>query len=194
MKSTTWSTTDGAEGPLVVLFLGVIIGDLVTRCLADFQARIGDLRTAMWSSSVDPQASEELRARLKYFLFGRVTVISGFLVMVAIAYLRTARERFDVPVDDLLRIVAATYAFSALSAMLLPHLRRPAAFAYVQLAFDVLLVSGVILLTGGVDSPFAFLTTPANHQRRRAAVRGGALFAAVCSALAYDPSSLRIGR
>jgi two-component system sensor histidine kinase PilS (NtrC family) len=140
----------------------------------------------MWSSSVDPQACEELRARLKYFLFGRVAVISGFLVMVAIAYLRTQRERFDVPVDDLLRIVAATYAFSALSAMLLPHLRRPAAFAYVQLAFDVLLVSGVILLTGGVDSPFAFLYCLPIINAAVLLFEGGALFAAVCSALAYD--------
>jgi two-component system sensor histidine kinase PilS (NtrC family) len=119
-------------------------------------------------------------------MLGRVAVISGFLAMVGIAYLRTARERFDVPMDDLLRVVAAAYAFSALSAMLLPHLRRPAAFAYVQIAFDVLLVSGVILLTGGVDSPFAFLYCLPIINAAVLLFEGGALFAALCSALAYD--------
>ncbi len=135
---------------------------------------------------VDPQASDELRGRLKWFLLGRVAVISGFLAMVAIAYLRTAREHFDVPIDDLLLVVTATYAVSALSAILLPHLRRPAAFAYVQLAFDVVLVSGVIYLTGGVDSPFSFLYSLPIINGAVLLFEGGALFAAVCSALAYD--------
>jgi transcriptional regulator with PAS, ATPase and Fis domain len=134
----------------------------------------------------DPRSGDELRLRLKWFLLGRLAVISGFLAMVALASLRATGERFDVPLDDLLGIVAATYAFSALSAMLLPHLRRPAAFAYVQLAFDVVLVSGVILLTGGVDSPFAFLYSLPIINGAVLLFEGGALFAALCAALMYD--------
>jgi transcriptional regulator with PAS, ATPase and Fis domain len=133
----------------------------------------------------DSHASEELRARLKWFLLGRVAVISGFLAMVAIAYLGAARG-FDVPVSDLLVFVAAAYGFSALSAMLLGHLERPAAFAYVQIAFDVALVSGVIYLTGGADSPFAFLYSLPIINAAVLLFGGGALFAALCSALAYD--------
>ena len=135
----------------------------------------------------DLQAADELRARLKWFLLGRVAVISGFLAMVAIAYLGSAAEDFDVPVDDLLLVVAAAYAFSALSAILLPHLRRTAAaFAYLQIAFDVALVSGVIYLTGGADSPFAFLYSLPIINGAVLLFGGGALFAALCSALAYD--------
>jgi transcriptional regulator with PAS, ATPase and Fis domain len=140
----------------------------------------------MWHSGADAAASDELRGRLKWFLLGRVAVVSGFLAMVAMAYLRTARERFDVPIDDLLRVVVATYAFSAGSALLVPHLRRPNAFTYVQIAFDVLLVSGVIYLTGGIDSPFAFLYSLPIINGAVLLFEGGALFAAVCSALAYD--------
>jgi sigma-54 dependent transcriptional regulator, flagellar regulatory protein len=136
--------------------------------------------------SGDRQASDELRARLKWFLLGRVAVISGFLAMVGVAYLGSGRERFDVPVDDLLLVVVATYAFSALSAMLLPYLRRAAAFAYVQIAFDIGLVSGVIYLTGGADSPFAFLYCLPIINGAVLLFEGGALFAAVCAALAYD--------
>jgi two-component system, NtrC family, response regulator PilR len=131
-------------------------------------------------------ASDELRGRLKWFLLGRVAVISGFLAMVAIAYLGSGRDRFDVPIDRLLFVVAATYAFSALSAILLPNLGRPAAFAYIQLAFDVLLVSGVIYLTGGIESPFAFLYSLPIINGAVLLFEGGASFAAVCAALTYD--------
>jgi PAS domain-containing protein len=134
----------------------------------------------------DLRAADELRARLKWFLLGRVAVISGFLAMVAIAYLGSGGQHFDVPVDDLLLVVVATYAVSALSAMLLPYLRRAAAFAYVQIAFDVGLVTGVIHLTGGTDSPFAFLYSLPIINGAVLLFEGGALFAAVCSALAYD--------
>jgi two-component system, NtrC family, response regulator PilR len=138
----------------------------------------------MWDRSAP--ASDELRGRLKWFLLGRVAVISGFLAMVAIAYLGSGRDRFDVPIDHLLFVVAATYAFSALSAILLPNLGRPAAFAYIQLAFDVLLVSGVIYLTGGIESPFAFLYSLPIINGAVLLFEGGAAFAAVCSALTYD--------
>jgi two-component system sensor histidine kinase PilS (NtrC family) len=74
--------------------------------------------------------------------------------------------------------VVFIYAFSALSAIVLPHLRRPGAFAYVQIAVDVLLVSGVIFLTGGLDSPFAFLYSLPIINGAVLLFEGGALFAA----------------
>jgi two-component system response regulator PilR (NtrC family) len=131
-------------------------------------------------------ASDELRGRLKWFLLGRVAVISGFVAMVGIASVWAGRNPFDVPLDRLLLVVAVIYAFSALSAIVLPHLRRPGAFAYVQIAVDVLLVSGVINLTGGLESPFAFLYSLPIINAAVLLFEGGALFAAVCAALTYD--------
>ncbi len=139
----------------------------------------------MWEARTAP-ASDDLRGRLKWFLLGRVAVISGFLAMVAIVYLGSGRDRFDVPIDRLLFVVAVTYAFSALSAMMLPSLARPAAFAYIQIAFDVLLVSGVISITGGVESPLAFLYSLPIINGAVLLFDGGAAFAAVCAALTYD--------
>jgi len=140
----------------------------------------------MSTAGADLQACDELRGRLKWFLLGRVSVISGFLAMVAVASLRVGRDPFDLPLDQLLPIVMVIYAFSALSAILLPHLRRPAAFAYVQIAVDVLIVTGVVWLTGGLDSPFAFLYSLPIINAAVLLFGGGALFAAVCAALSYD--------
>lgn len=130
--------------------------------------------------------ADELRGRLKWFLLGRVAVISCFLAIVAASYLQSARERYDVPVQQLMLAVAVTYAFSAVSALFLPHARRLRPFTYVQIAFDVLLVSGVIYLTGGVESPFPFLYSLPIINAAVLLFADGALFAAVAAALAYD--------
>ena len=66
---------------------------------------------AMTDAAFD--TASELRGRLKWFLFGRVAVISFFLAIVAASYLQSARERYDVPMQQLMLVVALTYAFSA---------------------------------------------------------------------------------
>ena len=140
------------------------------------------------SLMTDPvlDTADELRGRLKWFLLGRVAVISCFLAIVAASYLQSARERYDVPVQHLMLAVAVTYAFSALSALFLPRVRQLRLFTYVQIAFDVLLVSGVIYLTGGVESPFPFLYCLPIINAAVLLFADGALFAAVAAALAYD--------
>jgi transcriptional regulator with PAS, ATPase and Fis domain len=132
------------------------------------------------------EVAGELRARLKWFLLGRVAVISCFLAIVAASYLPTARERYDVPVQQLMLAVAVTYAFSAVSALLLPHTRHLRLFAFAQIAFDILLVTGVIHLTGGVESPFPFLYSLPIINAAVLLFGEGALFAALTAAAAYD--------
>ena len=138
----------------------------------------------MSSLVVDPAA--ELRGRLKWFLLGRVAVISCFLAIVAASYLQSARERYDVPVQALMLAVAVAYAFSAVSALLLPQTRRLRLYAFVQIAFDVLLVTGVIYLTGGTESPFPFLYSLPIINAAVLLFGHGALFAALAAAVAYD--------
>jgi len=135
---------------------------------------------------LDPQAVAELRDRLKWFLLGRVAVISCFFAIVAGSYLQSAGERYDVPVQHILLVVAITYAFSAISALLLVHSRRLERFARLQIAYDVLLVTGVVYLTGGVDSPFAFLYSLPIVNAAGLLFGKGATFAALAAALAYD--------
>jgi two-component system response regulator PilR (NtrC family) len=136
--------------------------------------------------ALDPQAATELRGRLKWFLLGRVAVISCFFAIVAASYLQSARERYDVPIQQILLAVAATYAFSAVSALMLPHSQRLRRFAFVQIGFDVLLITGVIYLTGGVASPFSFLYSLPIINAAGLLFGEGATFAAIAAALAYD--------
>ena len=106
-----------------------------------------------------PAASDALRHRLRWFLFGRVLMTSAFLGGLSLTSLGGLKNPYVVSNNLLFSIVVATYVFTMVSAVLLQRLRELYAFCHVQVAFDVLLTTGVLYLTGGPDSPFAFLYT-----------------------------------
>jgi PAS domain S-box-containing protein len=101
--------------------------------------------------------TEALRTRLGWFLFARVLLASGFLGALAFLYLRTGAQRYTLSIQLLLLAIALIYCVTILSALVLMRVRRLSAFAYGQLVFDCLLVTFVIFITAGGDSPFSFL-------------------------------------
>jgi PAS domain S-box-containing protein len=103
------------------------------------------------------QRTERLRDRLKWFLFFRVLIVSFFLGALALVYLGEPSQRYAVSISLLLLAIAATYTLTIVSAFILLRLKRLNGFAYLQLAFDILLTTGIIFVTGGGDSPFGFL-------------------------------------
>jgi PAS domain S-box-containing protein len=101
-------------------------------------------------------AAERLRERLKWFLFSRVLLVSAFLGTLAVVYLRSGDQRHAASIQLLLLAIVLTYGCTIASAVLLLRLQRLVAFTYSQLGFDLLLTSGVVLASGGGDSPFVF--------------------------------------
>jgi PAS domain S-box-containing protein len=115
------------------------------------------MSTAAPAPGATERLRERLRERLKWFLFCRVLLASAFLGTLAVVYLHSGDDRYTVSIGLLLRAIVMTYGFTIVSAVLLVRSKRLVAFTYFQLAFDVLLTSGVVLVTGGGDSPFGFL-------------------------------------
>jgi len=140
----------------------------------------------MWDPWRSARASEDLRGRLKWFLLGRLAVISCFLGVVGALLLHSGEDGYVVPVQHLLLFIAATYAFSMVSALVLPRTTHLRGFAHIQIAFDVLLITGVIFLTGGLDSPFPFLYSLPIINSAGLLIDRGVLTSALCAALAYD--------
>jgi two-component system response regulator PilR (NtrC family) len=140
----------------------------------------------MWDPWANARAWEDLRGRLKWFLFGRVAIISCFLAVIGLLYLRSGEERYVVPVNSLLVIVVGTYVFSMVSAVLLPRLQRLGLFTYLQITFDILLITGGIFLTGGVDSPFPFLYGLPIINAASLLLGNSAAISATLSVIAYD--------
>lgn len=129
--------------------------------------------------------TERLRGRLGWFLFVRVIVASIFLGALAFLYVGSEPQRYAVSASLLLLAIATTYALTIVSAVFLMRLRRLAAFAYLQLAFDIVLTTGVIFVTGGADSPFGFLYSVVVINAAVLLSTPGAIIAASGSSIGY---------
>jgi len=79
-----------------------------------------------------------------------ITVLLGSLLVLQL-YLR--RE----PEHALYVLIVVTYLLTIGYAVVFSHIGNLTLFSYVQVIGDVLLMSGLIYYTGGLDSPFTFL-------------------------------------
>ena len=113
-------------------------------------------RPAMMHSILSSDEHKDLAEKIRWLLLSRVLIVSFFLGATALFhFLRTEgdlRHLFDLSVP-----LIATYIISMGSAVLLPYFRDLRAFAHAQVWFDVILISGIIWITGDIHSPFSFL-------------------------------------
>lgn len=130
-------------------------------------------------------ALDNLYRRLQWFLLARVGITTCLLGATVLLYYRTPNEASTASGRLLLWILAGTYSFSLVSGVVLTQVRNLSFFAYAQIGFDTLFVSCMILLTGGLDSPFSFLYHLAILDAALLLFRPGALCAATLAALCY---------
>jgi len=97
------------------------------------------------------------KKRIGWFILLRVILVTCFLVSIVVLDLKSLEQMADLARGVLLRLVAATYLFSLASYCVLRVFGRPLrTIAYAQIVWDLLVVTMLILVTGGVNSPFAF--------------------------------------
>jgi two-component system, NtrC family, sensor histidine kinase PilS len=96
--------------------------------------------------------------RIGWFILLRVVVVSAFIASTVLLDLPTYDLMAEGARSVLARLVVATYLFSLGS---LCVLRFTSGYTrtlnYAQIVWDLLLVTTLILVTGGVNSPYAFL-------------------------------------
>jgi PAS domain S-box-containing protein len=125
-----------------------------------------------------------LTEKIKWLLLLRVVTLSFFLGAAALFH-------FFKPLGDphffytLSIPLIAAYVISIGSVWLLPRLRDLRLFAHLQVDFDVLLITGIIWVTGDVASPFAFLYNLAVMNGAILLFYRGAFFTAGFSSLCY---------
>jgi len=129
----------------------------------------------------------DLRRRLQWFLFLRVGMATCLLLAAAALY--TSGDNNDLAVSKpLFLAIIVTNVISVVSGFLLTRVQGLALFAYVQLVFDTLFSTGVVLLTGGLYSPFVFLYHFAILNAAVLLLQRGAFVAATLAALCYGPT------
>lgn len=99
------------------------------------------------------------RRQIVWYLIGRV--ISATLILVAtIIYQKLNYQIFDLTFDPLywLYLLAILFVAQSLGAYILSHfLSRFELFLHGQIIWDILFTTLLIFLTGGIESPFAFV-------------------------------------
>jgi two-component system response regulator PilR (NtrC family) len=127
---------------------------------------------------------KELTDKIRWLLLLRVVILAFFLGATALFhFFGTAgdlRYLFGLSVPLIIAFV-----ISIGSGILLPRVRRLRAFAHAQVCFDVLLITGIIWITGDFASPFPFLFNLAVMNGAILLFYRGAFLTAGCSTVCY---------
>lgn len=100
----------------------------------------------------------EAKKRLAWFILLRVVVVSIFLVSTIILDAKEPGSIGDEALSGLSRLIIATYLFSILSLAVSRYTEKfQQPLTYAQIIWDLLLVTLLILFTGGINSPYSFL-------------------------------------
>jgi two-component system, NtrC family, response regulator PilR len=127
---------------------------------------------------------KDLAEKIRWLLFLRVVILSFFLGATALFHF--FKQDGDLHFFYTLSIpLIITYAISIGSALVLPHIPDLGFFAHLQVDFDVVLITGIIWLTGDFLSPFPFLYDLAVMNGAILLFYSGAFFTAGFSSLCY---------
>jgi two-component system response regulator PilR (NtrC family) len=127
---------------------------------------------------------KDLTEKIRWLLFLRVVILSFFLGATALFHF--FKQDGDLHFLYTLSIpLIIAYAISVGSALVLPHIPDLRFFAYLQVDFDVVLITGIIWLTGDFTSPFPFLYNLAVMNGAILLFYRGAFFTAGFSSLCY---------
>lgn len=127
---------------------------------------------------------KDLAEKIRWLLFARVVIVSFFLGATALFHFLWEEGDLGYLFDLSVPLVTA-YTMSLLSALALPRIHRLRAFAHAQIALDVLLITAIIWITGGIASPFPILYNLAVMNGAILLFYQGGVFAAGFSSLAY---------
>ena len=132
-----------------------------------------------------PEAASPLRHRMLPLLAGRLIVAFGILVGALALTAERARAGTDVPERGLYATVVLAFVTTILAVVVNSRVRRRRAFAGLQLASDVAIVSALVHFSGGKDSFFGFLYVPITVYAALLFGRRGAYAASALGAAGY---------
>ena len=131
-----------------------------------------------------PETENALRRRLQWFLLLRMGITTCLLGVTVFLYWHQEGGATSAS-GQVLGAIGVAYFVSLLSGLLLTKVHNLPLFSYVQVVFDMFFVTGIIVLSGGLGSPFLILYHLAILNAAFLLFRGGALIAASVAALCY---------
>ena len=101
----------------------------------------------------DVEQQSVLFYKIKWLMIFRIIVVTILLGSALIIQLNVQKTR---PLDLLYGLIIASYVFTAVTVYLLKYITKPRRYAYLQILYDLCLETGIVYITGGVESLFTF--------------------------------------
>ena len=101
-----------------------------------------------------PLPDRDLLFKVKALMALRVLVLTLFLGAVIVFQIKTGQLASPLPISML---IAVTYFLTLLYAIMLGRVKSLKLFCYLQIAGDLLIETGIVHITGGMESVFSFL-------------------------------------
>jgi len=95
--------------------------------------------------------------QLRIFIFARILVTFLFLVSTVVLIPQKPEAIDDLSYSGVVRLMALSFLFSVFSHFLLKLQPLKTFITYLQIIWDLLFVTVLLLFTGGVASPYSFL-------------------------------------
>jgi two-component system sensor histidine kinase PilS (NtrC family) len=133
----------------------------------------------------DSTESKELLSKIKWLMLLRLLFATFLLVATVVVQARAYPTFFNTSILSLYILTGIIYSLTLCYALLLNRIKRLALFAYVQLCFDVLFVTALIYVTGGIESIFSFMYILTIINGAIMLYRRGGLLIASASSICY---------
>jgi two-component system sensor histidine kinase PilS (NtrC family) len=131
------------------------------------------------------ERNKELLGRIKWFMVLRLLFATFLLVATVVVQARDYPSFSNASLASLYILTGVIYFLTLCYALLLDRIKKYILFAYVQLVFDVLFVTALIYVTGGIESIFSFMYILTIINASIMLYRRGGLLIASASSIGY---------
>ncbi|MBN2468650.1 MAG: PAS domain S-box protein [Deltaproteobacteria bacterium] len=103
------------------------------------------------------ETREEFLSKLRVLMFARVIIMTFLLGSTVIMHFKQAPTYIEPYLLSLYAIIVSTYALTLIYVYLINRIDNLIPLAYIQLTLDLLFVTAIVYITGGIESIFSFL-------------------------------------
>jgi len=103
------------------------------------------------------ETREEFFRKLKFLIFSRVIIITFLLGSTVLMHFKEKSVFLGPYLICLYAIIVSTYSLNLIYILVLNRIKNLISFAYIQIVLDLVYVTAIIYITGGIESIFSFL-------------------------------------
>jgi len=103
------------------------------------------------------ETREEFFRKLKFLMFSRVIIITFLLGSTVLMHFKEKSVFLGPYLICLYVIIVSTYSLNLLYILVVNRIKNLVFFAYIQIVLDLVYVTAIIYITGGIESIFSFL-------------------------------------